>query len=99
MAQCKFDKAWIGPCNKDTLGIFCAEHAVEECCNCGEQATHECAETGGLVCGGPLCEKCEHTIGPDGCSSGMLGSAKLPDDMKTHCKKGEQRFLPWYMQK
>src|SRR5690606_5294649 len=62
-------------------------------CSCGEQATHECSETGSLVCGAPLCNDCEHTIRENGCNSG----GNLPEGLKGHCKKVDQVYKPWYM--
>lgn len=91
---CKFSLAWIGLCKKpaDESG-FCEEHRKEKCCSCGEQATQQCSETMGFVCGFPLCDNCEHTICENGCNSGT----KLPDGLKNHCKKEHQVYLPWYM--
>lgn len=59
MCECKFDKAWIGYCKKETVEgeNYCAEHINTKCAICGEQATHECAETFQFVCGTPLCDK------------------------------------------
>jgi hypothetical protein len=91
---CRFDKAWIGKCEKeaDESG-FCEEHKGIKCVSCGVQATRDCPETMGLVCGAPLCDDCEHTIQSNGCNSG----GELPDGMKSHCKKIEQVNKPWYM--
>lgn len=86
---CEFNLAWIGKCGKEN----CTEHADLKCCSCGSTATHECAETMGLVCGALLCESCEHTICENGCNSG----APRPESLGTHCKKTEQKFQPWYM--
>lgn len=90
---CHFDLAWIGQCKNtaDESG-FCEKHKDIKCVSCGEQATHECAETIGLVCGAPLCDNCEHTIQDNGCNSG----GKLQEGLKSHCKKSEQVYLPWY---
>lgn len=92
--KCIFDLAWIGKCSKpaDETGI-CEEHKKEICCSCGQQATHQCAETFGLVCGAPLCSDCEHTIQSNGCNSG----GTHPEGLKGHCKKSEQVYKPWYM--
>ena len=57
---CKFDKAWVGPCGKETDNDYCTEHAGKKCVSCGEQATHECPTASSLVCGAPLCDKCFH---------------------------------------
>lgn len=90
---CRFDLAWIGQCKNvaDESG-FCEKHKDIKCVSCGEQATHECAETMGLVCGAPLCDNCEHTIQSNGCNSG----GELPKGLKHHCKITEQVFKPWY---
>lgn len=92
--KCSFSKAWIGACNKqiNDNNSCCEEHRCLKCCSCGEQATHECPETMGLVCGAPLCSNCEHTICENGCNSG----ASLPPGLKSHCKKNEQVYKPWY---
>lgn len=55
MNKCKFTKAWIGKCNNETENEYCQEHSEMKCSVCGEQATHDCYETGFLVCGSPLC--------------------------------------------
>lgn len=90
---CRFDLAWIGQCKNpaDESG-FCEKHKDIKCVSCGEQATHECAETMGLVCGAPLCDNCEHTIQSNGCNSG----GDLPKGFKSHCKITDQVFKPWY---
>ena len=92
--KCKYDLAWIGKCNVVILdeSDFCEKHKNEKCSSCGEPATHQCSETMGLVCGAPLCDKCEHTICENGCNSG----APLPTGLKYHCKKDEQVYTPWY---
>jgi hypothetical protein len=56
MNKCKFTKAWIGKCNVETENEYCEEHSEMKCSVCGEQATHDCYETGFLVCGSPLCD-------------------------------------------
>lgn len=93
MDNCKFDRAWVGKCKVECDGDFCDEHKDKVCCSCGEQATRECSETMGLVCGFPLCDNCEHTIRDNGCNSG----GELPEGLKGHCKKDEQLNKPWYM--
>lgn len=57
MNKCRFDLAWIGPCNQECEVEFCDKHAVTMC-NCGAHATHECCHTGQFVCGAPLCPNC-----------------------------------------
>lgn len=108
---CKFDIAWVGKCKKSVVegSDFCMEHAKEKCGSCGAQATHECPETGQFVCGVALCDECEHTIYPNG-TNGGIGFAFLGADtsdrelyvkaksMKSHCKKTEQVYKPWYAQ-
>ena len=91
---CGFDKAWIGPCKNP---VPCAEHSDKKCVSCGATAIGECPETGQFVCGELLCGDCEHTIFPSGTNGGIGFNAEdLPDDMKRHCKKTEQRYQPWY---
>ena len=53
--KCQFDIAWQGKCGKPTIegSKYCKEHDGLKCKNCGNQATHECSETFGLVCGAP----------------------------------------------
>jgi hypothetical protein len=64
--KCKFEKAWIGSCNKDSGDSeICEEHTKEKCVSCGEQAVRECAQTGiQFVCGCPLCATCQHGRAP-----------------------------------
>lgn len=67
-AKCTFVKAWIGACNAPTTeGSQCEHHSSLVCVSCGADATHECPETLGLVCGAPLCPNCKHV--PDGYKS------------------------------
>jgi len=92
MSDCKYGLAWIGRCRKEAVdGDYCEDHKDIMCCSCGAKATHQCAETMGLVCGAPLCDDCEHTICSNGCNSG----ADLPAGLGGHCKKSEQHYLPW----
>jgi len=98
--KCRFDKAWVGKCDKpaDESG-FCEEHKGVKCVSCGAQATHECPETGQFVCGAPLCDDCEHTNYTNG-TNGGIGFFKVserPEGMKEHCKKSEQKCFPWYV--
>lgn len=73
MGECKFNRAWIGLCKQPTVEgtEYCTEHLIgshhegynkSACCQCGEQATHDCPETFQLVCGAPLCDKEECRI-------------------------------------
>lgn len=98
--SCKYNKAWVGDCKKDVVdGGFCEEHKKKTCIVCGNQATHECSETGQFVCGAPLCDDCEHTTFEDGTNGGIgFNAQKPPEGMNSHCKKSEQKFLPWYAQ-
>ena len=98
--DCIFDKAWRGKCGKsaDDSG-YCPEHKGGKCCSCGVQATHTCSETGQFVCGAPLCDECEHTTHENGTNGGIgFNQQSLPEGMKVHCKKTEQKFKPWYEQ-
>ena len=98
MGNCKWNMAWVGRCKNPAIegSGFCKDHQ-RQCSSCGVPATHECDETGKCVCGYPLCDDCEHTIFPDGTNGGVgFNVHRLPDGMKTHCKKTEQRFKPWY---
>lgn len=96
MNKCKFDRAWIGACGKPTATTFCDEHSKEKCCSCGGQATRECDETGQFVCGFPLCNDCEHSIAPDGTNGGVGFYSTLSPEQKTHVKRVNQIFKPWY---
>lgn len=74
MGKCIFFRAWIGPCNQESEGSMCEEHANVKCCSCGEPATQECDHTGGLVCGAPLCGDCmHHPPGPDDINILLMG--------------------------
>jgi len=100
MDKCKFNQAWIGECGKPTVdgSEYCKEHKDEKCCSCGSQATRSCSETGQFVCGAPLCDDCDHTTFPDGTNGGIgFNEQKLPEGMKRHCKKTEQKYTPWFM--
>ena len=90
--NCKFGNAWVGQCKEIAIDStdFCEEHLGVLCCVCGKQATHACAETGGFVCGAPLCDNCEHKLDKERTSGIMCGSG--------HCKKGEQEYNSWIMQ-
>jgi hypothetical protein len=95
---CKFQKAWVGQCDKPIFKDgMCEEHAKELCVSCGKPATHTCSETGQFVCGEPLCDDCEHTIADDGTNGniGFFRTASLPEGMKEHCKKTAQVNFPW----
>lgn len=52
------------PCGDPTVEgtRFCQAHIDQWCIDCGRHATHDCdGFNGGLVCGLPLCDKCQHT--------------------------------------
>lgn len=56
--KCKFDLAWVGPCNREGYP-FCEEHSKVRCRACGGQAVRECSIAVSLVCGHPLCKICK----------------------------------------
>lgn len=86
--MCNYNLAWRGDCPKEAVKEGkCAEHADVKCTVCGSPATHQCAETAGLVCGAPLCNDCEHLLTPEGVNT-QFG----------HCRKTEQKYKPWYIQ-
>jgi hypothetical protein len=96
MTKCGFNKAWIGPCQNEQP---CKDHKDLKCCSCGAPATQSCEETGQFVCGAPLCDECEHTLHEDGTNGGVgFNQCEPLEGMKTHCRKTEQRFKPWYVQ-
>jgi hypothetical protein len=97
MSTCGFSMAWVGRCkNPAEPGKRCQQHAGKVCVSCGQPATHECDETGQFVCGEPLCDDCTHTIFPDGSNGGIgFNAQSLPDGMRRHCKRSEQRFSSW----
>lgn len=93
--QCDFIEAWIGRCPMPaTTNGKCDKHAVMKCASCDAPATHTCDETFQFVCGAPLCGECEHTIHENGTNGGLSAP---PEGMKSHCRKTEQRFKPWYL--
>ena len=100
--DCGFGLAWVGNCKQPATAENgrCQTHTKEVCSSCGAPATHECEETGQLVCGFPLCDNCVHAIAPDGTNGGVGFYSSIPDDMqktwKTHVKKTEQSYKPWY---
>ena len=95
---CGFDQAWVGNCKTPVASENdrCEKH-TKKCVSCGVMATRSCDQTGQFVCGAPLCDDCEHTIAADGTNGGIGFNAQSPPEgMKDHCKKGEQRYSPWY---
>lgn len=105
MALCNFGVAWLGDCPAQVAeeGQRCEKHANLKCASCNAPATHTCDETGQLVCGTPLCDNCEHAIAPDGTNGGVGFYTTVPKEMqkdwKTHIKKTEQKYEPWYARK
>jgi hypothetical protein len=98
--MCGFDEAWRGKCkNLAVKNGRCKEHADLVCVSCGKPATHSCSETGQLVCGAPLCDDCEHTTSMEGTNGniGFYRTSPLPEGMKEHCKKCDQKVFPWYV--
>lgn len=92
--MCGFLQSWIGRCGNTRP---CQKHGSETCRSCSAPATHDCEQTGQFVCGEPLCDDCEHTIFPEGHNGGVGFNAQpVPEGMKRHCKKSEQKFKPWY---
>src|ERR1700722_4048079 len=95
--KCGFSKAWQGTCSNDSP---CQEHNSLLCVSCKQPATHECSETGQLVCGATLCDECEHAIAPDGSNGGVGFFSTIPKDMqanwKTHVRRTDQKFKPWF---
>ena len=99
---CKYVIPWVGKCGeKCAEGLDRCERHQEKCVSCGNPSTHGCDETGQFVCGGPLCDDCEHTIAEDGTNGGVgfYRTSPLPDGYKIHCKKGTQVYTPWYTRK
>ena len=98
--NCHFEMAWIGRCKEPAVkNGMCEKHSKEKCASCGAPATHDCYETGQFVCGAPLCDNCEHTNAEDGSNGGIgfFRVSALPEGMKEHCKKSEQKCFPWYV--
>lgn len=61
---CQFDKNGWGSCKTPTDNGWCSEHEHLRCVSCGAKATESCdAQMGGLCCGAPLCDTCEHEGG------------------------------------
>ncbi len=87
MKQCSFNKGWLGKCKNQTEGEMCEEHSGLKCVSCGSAATRQCTETMQFVCGELLCDDCAHETAEDG-TSGRSNK---------HCKKCDQKYLPWYM--
>lgn len=98
--KCRYAEAWRGNCKEpaDESG-FCEKHKGIKCVSCGAQATHDCPETGQLVCGAPLCDDCEHTTAMEGTNGniGFFRTSPLPEGMKEHCKRCDQKVFPWYV--
>lgn len=59
---CKFNAKGWAPCKKPSDNGFCSEHENLKCVCCAKQALRSCdAQMGGLACGAPLCETCQHS--------------------------------------
>jgi len=87
MSQCKFDNGWGRHCNQEAgASGFCEEHNKLKCVSCGKQATKSCDQTGGLVCGAPLCPDCVHNTHPGG-TNGLR--SPWPIGMKSHVPKDQ----------
>lgn len=93
--ECGYGMGWAGKCKKETP---CPHHSHLVCFSCGNKATHECDETGQFVCGCHLCDDCEHTIAEDGTNGGVgfVQTSPHPPGLKSHCRKSEQVYKPWY---
>jgi len=89
--MCDYREAWSGKCKNDDAQR-CFTHQDKVCIVCGNTATHDCEETVWVVCGFPLCDDCEHRISPEGDNGGTAYLGK-----NGHCRKKEQKYLPWYM--
>lgn len=55
--MCEFYIAWQGKCKQPKVDLkpYCVKHLDTKCKVCKQQATCECDNTSGLVCGAPLC--------------------------------------------
>jgi len=96
--KCRWHESWIGQCKEfaDNSG-FCEKHKNQVCCSCGAIATHSCEETGQFVCGFLLCDECTHMTFPDGTNGGVgFNEQQVPEGMKRHIKKINQKHSPWY---
>lgn len=96
--KCGFDEAWVARCTNE---IPCTKHGNLVCVSCGAKATKSCEVTGMLVCGEPLCDDCEHTLGSTGHAAGMFfgkDNFTVPEHLKSHCRKDRQVYKTWYAQ-
>lgn len=60
---CKFDSMGWSPCRKPSDNGICSKHEGLKCVCCGKQALRSCyAQMGGMACGSPLCEDCQHGL-------------------------------------
>jgi hypothetical protein len=100
MTTCNYDEAWRGKCKN---ACPCSLHADKVCVSCKAPAVRSCEETGQFVCGAPLCEECEHSIAPDGTNGGVGFYSTVPEEVrktwKSHVRKGEQQYRPWWDKK
>ena len=62
--MCEFYIAWVGKCNSPSIKgkEYCEKHVDLKCGVCGSQAVKQCSTASSLVCGYPLCAKCECPI-------------------------------------
>ncbi len=60
---CKFDEKGWAPCKKPSNNGWCSKHENIKCVSCGEHAVRSCdTGMGGLSCGSPLCQTCQHSL-------------------------------------
>lgn len=55
MNNCKYVLAWVGPCNQECNGDYCAKHK-DIMCSCGKKAIGECEMASSMVCGRETCD-------------------------------------------
>lgn len=83
--KCIYDRAWVGYCGNqvEPNNVYCNDHKHLRCTVCGENATKECSETYGLVCGRPLCDTCECTC-REQLEENQLNKDVYKEDKVTH---------------
>ena len=96
--KCRWHISSVNRC-KELAGEsgFCERHKNQKCCSCGAIATHKCGESGQSVCGVLLCDECAHMIFSDVTNGGVPNEQKVPEGMKRHIKKIDQKYSPWFM--
>lgn len=109
--MCKFNEAWIGICKEENVNQtdYCEKHLNIKCDICGNQATHNCAETMQLVCGVNLCdsEECrlEHFYRTHGYAIGTILYLEEKLGLKSIFVVGKEqyetsnKFYDWYNKK